>query len=59
MSMLNRGVEMIAPAPHFDPKMALAAIEKYKCDLIIGVPTMYMGNILTRNQASRHLISKI
>ena len=45
MTTLNLGATIIAPAPHFDPKMALNAFEEYKCDLVIGVPTMYLDMI--------------
>ena len=42
--MLTRGVEVIMPAPHFDPLLALKAMESRKISVCIGVPTMYLGN---------------
>ena len=44
MSMLTRGVELIMPAPHFDPLLALKAMESREISMCIGVPTMYVGN---------------
>ena len=45
MSMLNSGCELVMPAPHFDPVMALKAMESKKISTLIGVPTMFLGNV--------------
>ena len=44
MAMLTCGLELVMPAPHFDPLMALKAMESHKINSLIGVPTMFLGN---------------
>ena len=45
MAMLNSGCQLVMPAPHFDPVMALKAMESKKISTLIGVPTMFLGNV--------------
>ena len=44
MTMITNGCELVMPAPHFDPVMALKAMETKQVGVIIGVPTMFLGN---------------
>ena len=50
MSMLTSGLELVMPAPHFDPVMALKAMESKKISTLIGVPTMFLGNVKIASQ---------
>jgi len=42
MAMLTCGLELVMPAPHFDPVMALKAMESHNISTLIGVPTMFL-----------------
>ncbi|GAA2365810.1 MULTISPECIES: AMP-binding protein [Gordonia] len=39
------GCAMVIPAPAFDPKATLAAVEKYRCTSLYGVPTMFIAEL--------------
>jgi fatty-acyl-CoA synthase len=39
------GSAIVAPAPRFDPKATLEAIERERCTSIYGVPTMFTGQL--------------
>ncbi|EGD54671.1 AMP-binding protein [Gordonia neofelifaecis] len=39
------GSAMVIPGPAFDPKTALAAVEKYRCTSLYGVPTMFIAEL--------------
>lgn len=39
----THGATMVIPAPGFDPKLTLEAIEKERCTGVYGVPTMFIA----------------
>ena len=39
----THGASMVIPAPGFDPKLTLEAIEKERCTGVYGVPTMFIA----------------
>ena len=45
MRMICTGGQLIIPSPTFDSKRALHAIEVEEITSMVGVPTMYIGNV--------------
>ncbi|MGB3699105.1 MAG: AMP-binding protein [Gordonia sp. (in: high G+C Gram-positive bacteria)] len=39
------GCAMVIPGPAFDPAATLAAVEKYRCTSLYGVPTMFIAEL--------------
>jgi fatty-acyl-CoA synthase len=42
---LTRGATLVIPAPHFDARATLAAIEAERCTALHGVPTMFIAEL--------------
>jgi fatty-acyl-CoA synthase len=49
------GSAMVVPAPSFDPKATLAAIESERCTSIYGVPTMFVAQLDHPDRPARDL----
>ena len=45
MRMICHGGQLVIPSPTFEAKLALNAIESKKVTSMVGVPTMYLGNV--------------
>lgn len=53
----THGATMVIPAPAFDPGLTLAAIEKERCTVVYGVPTMFIAMQSHDDFAERDLSS--
>lgn len=53
----THGTTMVIPAPGFDPRLTLAAIEKERCTGVYGVPTMFIAMLAHPDFASTDLSS--
>ncbi len=42
---LVRGATLVIPAPHFDPRATLQAIQDERCTALHGVPTMFVAEL--------------
>ena len=42
---LTAGATLVIPAPIFDPKSTLEAVQKEKCTVLHGVPTMFLAEL--------------
>ncbi len=45
LAAIAHGCAMVIPAPAFDPAATLAAVEKYRCTSLYGVPTMFIAEL--------------
>ncbi|MDR2280325.1 MAG: AMP-binding protein, partial [Gordonia sp. (in: high G+C Gram-positive bacteria)] len=45
LAAISHGAAMVIPGPAFDPATALAAVEKYRCTSLYGVPTMFIAEL--------------
>ncbi len=45
LAAISHGSAMVIPGPAFDPATALAAVEKYRCTSLYGVPTMFIAEL--------------
>jgi len=45
LACVTHGATMVIPAPGFDPKSALEAVEKERCTALHGVPTMFIAEL--------------
>ncbi|UQE75831.1 AMP-binding protein [Gordonia sp. PP30] len=45
LAAIAHGSAMVIPAPAFDPAATLAAVEKYRCTSLYGVPTMFIAEL--------------
>ena len=45
MRMVSHGGQLVIPSPTFEAKHALQAIESKNITSMVGVPTMYLGNV--------------
>ena len=45
MRMICHGGQLVIPSPTFEANLALKAIESKKVTSMVGVPTMYLGNV--------------
>ncbi|MFW0791346.1 AMP-binding protein [Gordonia sp. CPCC 205333] len=49
LAATSHGAAMVIPAPAFDPAATLAAVEKYQCTSLYGVPTMFIAELALPN----------
>ena len=45
LAATSHGAAMVIPGQAFDPQTALAAVEKYRCTSLYGVPTMFIAEL--------------
>ncbi|MFP5019627.1 AMP-binding protein [Pseudonocardia phyllosphaerae] len=45
LACTSSGATMVIPAPGFDPKLTLAAVEQERCTSLYGVPTMFIAEL--------------
>ena len=45
MRMICHGGQLVIPSPTFEAKHALQAINSHNITSMVGVPTMYLGNV--------------
>jgi len=45
LACVTHGATMVIPAPGFDPKSTLEAVEKERCTALHGVPTMFIAEL--------------
>ncbi|HEY1974404.1 MAG TPA: AMP-binding protein, partial [Pseudonocardia sp.] len=45
LAATSHGSAMIIPAPAFDPKLTLAAVQSERCTSLYGVPTMFIAEL--------------
>jgi len=57
MCAVVHGAAMIVPAPSFDPKATLDAIERHRATAVYGVPTMYIAQLQELDAKPRDLSS--
>ncbi|MEU1957913.1 AMP-binding protein [Nocardia sp. NPDC019304] len=51
----SHGAAIVIPAPSFDPKAALAAVEAERCTSLYGVPTMFIDMLAALDSAAADL----
>jgi fatty-acyl-CoA synthase len=52
-----RGAAMVVPAEYFNPRASLEAIEKERCTILYGVPTMFVAMLEDESLQHRNLKS--
>ncbi len=52
LAATSHGSAMVIPAPAFDPAATLAAVEKYGCTSLYGVPTMFIAELALLDQSA-------
>ncbi|MGW0042858.1 AMP-binding protein [Rhodococcus sp. NPDC003348] len=57
LACTSHGAAMIIPAPAFDPKATLAAVQAERCTSLYGVPTMFIAELADPDFASYDLSS--
>jgi fatty-acyl-CoA synthase len=58
LGCLTHTATMVYPSEAFDPASALRAIEQFRCDVLHGVPTMFIA-ILNHPDFARHDLSSL
>jgi fatty-acyl-CoA synthase len=58
LGCLTHTATMVYPSESFDPAMALRAIEQFRCDVLYGVPTMFIA-ILNHPDFAKHDLSSL
>ena len=53
------GSAMVIPAPAFDPAATLAAVEKYGCTSLYGVPTMFIAELSLLDSGAEYDLSTL
>src|SRR5699024_5900626 len=51
LAATTHGATMVIPGPTFKPEQTLAAVEKYQCTALYGVPTMFIAELALENLA--------
>lgn len=49
LAATTHGAAMVIPAASFNPEQTLAAVEKYRCTSLYGVPTMFIAELALQN----------
>lgn len=49
LAATTHGATMVIPGPSFNPEQTLAAVEKYRCTSLYGVPTMFIAELALEN----------
>ncbi|WAL66292.1 AMP-binding protein [Amycolatopsis cynarae] len=57
LAATSHGACMVIPAPSFEPKATLAAVEAERCTSLYGVPTMFIAELAERDFDSYDLSS--
>src|SRR5437660_298660 len=55
LGCLTLGAAMVYPSESFDPAAALRAIAQFRCDVLYGVPTMFIAILNQADFASHDL----
>uniref|UniRef100_A0A1I8QF46 Medium-chain acyl-CoA ligase ACSF2, mitochondrial n=1 Tax=Stomoxys calcitrans TaxID=35570 RepID=A0A1I8QF46_STOCA len=50
---INYGSSLCLPSPTFNAQSSLEAIEKYKCDILMGTPTMFVDMVDTQKRLQK------
>jgi fatty-acyl-CoA synthase len=58
LGCITHRATMVYPSESFDPATALRAIEQFRCDVLYGVPTMFIA-ILNHPDFARHDLSSL
>ncbi|MFT3659915.1 MAG: AMP-binding protein [Gordonia sp. (in: high G+C Gram-positive bacteria)] len=53
------GSAMVIPGPAFDPAASLAAVERYRCTSLYGVPTMFIAELGLLDSGGRYDLSSL
>ncbi|NLG48052.1 AMP-binding protein [Gordonia sp. (in: high G+C Gram-positive bacteria)] len=53
------GCTMVIPAPGFDARATLAAVEKYRCTSLYGVPTMFIAELALLDAGEKFDLSSL
>ncbi|MFM9378290.1 AMP-binding protein [Gordonia sp. VNK21] len=59
LAAIAHGAAMVIPAPAFDPQATLAAVEKYRCTSLYGVPTMFIAELGILDAGARFDLSSL
>ncbi|ALG83851.1 AMP-binding protein [Gordonia phthalatica] len=59
LASISLGAAMVIPGPAFDPKATLAAVEKYRCTSLYGVPTMFIAELALLDAGSEFDLSSL
>ncbi|WOC11561.1 AMP-binding protein [Gordonia sp. MP11Mi] len=59
LAATSHGAAMVIPGPAFDPRTALAAVEKYRCTSLYGVPTMFIAELALRDTGAEFDLSSL
>jgi fatty-acyl-CoA synthase len=54
LAATSHGSAMVIPAPVFDPKATLAAVQAERCTSLYGVPTMFIAELAVLNDTGRN-----
>ena len=57
LAAMTHGACIVIPAPSFDPRATLAAVEKERCTALYGVPTMFIAELAEPSFGSYDLSS--
>ena len=59
LAAISHGAAMVIPGPAFDPATALAAVEKYSCTSLYGVPTMFIAELALLDTGASYDLSTL
>ncbi|GAC80184.1 fatty-acyl-CoA synthase [Gordonia malaquae] len=59
LAAISHGSAMVIPGPAFDPATALAAVEKYGCTSLYGVPTMFIAELALLDTGASYDLSTL
>ncbi|MFZ2509912.1 MAG: AMP-binding protein [Gordonia sp. (in: high G+C Gram-positive bacteria)] len=59
LAAITSGAAMVIPAPAFDPAATLAAVEKYRCTSLYGVPTMFIAELNLLDDGAHYDLSSL
>ncbi|GEE01027.1 fatty-acyl-CoA synthase [Gordonia spumicola] len=59
LAAISHGSAMVIPGPAFDPSTALAAVEKYRCTSLYGVPTMFIAELALLDAGASYDLSSL
>ena len=59
LAAIAHGCAMVIPAPAFSPAATLAAVEKYRCTSLYGVPTMFIAELALLDAGESYDLSSL
>ncbi|GAC57488.1 putative fatty-acid--CoA ligase [Gordonia hirsuta DSM 44140 = NBRC 16056] len=59
LAAIAHGCAMVIPAPAFDAAATLAAVQKYRCTSLYGVPTMFIAELALLDTGAEYDLSSL